>query len=582
MLDNRQLMPMAGSAIDEGPLMTSKVARTVFYVVLFVIVLEALLHRLRHRLHANKKYLELLNKITTEFMVVGLIYLLVKGVIYAGWIPYGGLEYKALDAADLLLFFVAIALVVQSLAIIFALRRFNRDMDALELVTTAELVAQTKAAMAKCTWPITAMYHRKRLQMRLLGTFFRRTYGLPRLFCFAKYMRVLQEHQIVELLEIDFTTWVLLLGIFCGFFYSTGEMTALWTDSKNSNYYAVKDDDMKKITPAAYSKILALQNNRTVVLAALVAALFGFMLLFLLYVEHICTLLCVRGKVDILNGTDAPAVSDLQALDHLVASVRALEAAELDVSTHDAIAQMQHVGDDVEDNEDHHHRAHGNLLLQLLASGVRRCVGKRHAKANALSAKIDNVRLPLFSRKLCEFLIQFLLILNGMYLAMLLGSIVPTLQAAETPVVVLVAVLLAINMHVLAPRLIRSFALVNGIYRVEAHVLGNVISHFVEAESQRGKLVADVTAYCRKTRQTITDFRAALDAVDAKDAVASDGFVDIESLRRVLRKFGFSMSRHHFNAFVRIMDLRTKDVTVNLEDFFAIFPADDAMPQVDV
>ncbi|ETW06886.1 hypothetical protein H310_03010 [Aphanomyces invadans] len=547
----------------ERPLTTDKVARTIFCVLVFVIALETYLHKLQHKLRHNKKYLELFNKITTEFMVVGLIYLLVKVVMYLGWIPYGGLEYQALDAADLLLFFVTIALFVQSLTIILSLRLSNRAMDVLELVTTNEIAERMQAAMATWTWPLKQFHHRKRVQMRLVSTFFRRTYGLPRLFCFAKYMRVLQEHQIVELLEIDFTTWLLLLSIFCGFFFCTGEMQSVFSVDGNSHYYAIKTLD-SNLPPAQSAAIAALQQNRVGVLATLVAGLFVFMVAFLIYIEYILSVLSRRGKIDLADEfapAGASALSDMDVLGYIAR----YEVVEAKKSWREAVADMQRVGDEVEDNQVHHQ--YGNLLLQLIASGWRRCVGKRHAKPNAIRAKIDDIHLPLFSRKACEFLIQFLLILNGMYSAMIVASVVPTMQKRELPVVVATATLLVINMVALAPRLIRIFSFVNGIYRIEAHVLGNVISHFVDVEHQKTAMVGAVTEYCRKTHQAVHAIRHAVASTDAHD-----GFVDTETLRRALAKFGHRMTRHNFHAFLRMMEFRTKDATVCLDDFLALFP----------
>lgn len=90
---------------EESILTTAMVARYVYYVVLFVGILEAFLNWIRYLLAHNKKHLEILNKVTGELMIVGLIHILIKGVVYFKGIPNEGLVNEGLDAADFLVFF---------------------------------------------------------------------------------------------------------------------------------------------------------------------------------------------------------------------------------------------------------------------------------------------------------------------------------------------------------------------------------------------------------------------------------------------------------------------------------------------
>ncbi|KAG9410792.1 hypothetical protein AC1031_018818 [Aphanomyces cochlioides] len=557
---------------EEEILTTAKVARNIAYLLVFVIILETLIHRLRHFLSHNKKYLELLNKTTAEFMIVGLVSLLIKFAVYVKAIEKDGLEYEALEAADTLLFFVAISLVVQSFVVILVLRYDNLGMDTLELVSTGELVVETKLVHASSWWWSPGRYwQRRRIHWRLLETLFRRVYDLPRLFSFAKYSRDLQEHQIVEILEIDLTTWLLLFCIFCGVFFSTGEMKSIADDPRNVAYYVVTKSE--GMTKAEYNKLITMQDNRVVVLAILVSLLFLVMVIFLLYINWLLLLLVSRAKADVAEGVyDNDEPSDLESLE----LVAAAEAEEATMTSRNALAQMQAVGDALENNDESlHTKKWDSLLLQLVASGVRKLLGRSNIKRNRLSAKIDDVVLPGFYRKACEFLIQFLLIVNGLYVAMVFANIVPTLEPVEVPTTVFTIILLVVNMMILGPQLLGAFSLLNGIYRVEAVMLGNVISHFVEAEKEKGKIVADVRLYCKERGKTIDDIRTMLDSIDA---INKDGYVDVELLRRVMSSnFGYKTSRHKFNAFVRMMEIETRDATVFFDDFVAIMqPKSDA------
>ncbi|CAK4115627.1 unnamed protein product [Aphanomyces euteiches] len=578
MLDIRRLVEGGneGSGLEKAEkeeeiLTTAKVARNIAYLLIFVIVAETLIHRLRHFLRHNKKYLELLNKTTAEFMIVGLISLLIKFAVYVKAIEKNGLEYEALEAADTLLFFVAISLVVQAFVVILVLRYDNLGMDTLELVSTGELVVETKLVHASSSWWCPGWYwQRRRIHWRLLETLFRRVYGLPRLFSFAKYSRDLQEHQIVDILEIDLTTWLLLFCIFCGVFFSTGEMKSIADDPRNVAYYVVTKSE--GMTKAEYTKLITMQDNRVVVLAVLVSLLFLAMVIFLLYINWLLLLLVSRAKADVAEGVYDDEPSDLESLE----LVAAAEAEEATMTSQNALAQMQAVGDTLENNDESlHTKKWGSLLLQLIASGVRKLLGRSNIKRNHLSAKIDDVVLPGFYRKACEFLIQFLLVVNGLYIAMIFANIVPTLEPVEVPTTVFTIILLVVNMMILGPRLLGAFSLLNGIYRVEAVMLGNVISHFVEAEKEKGKIVADVRLYYKERGKTIDDIRTMLDSIDAID---KDGYVDVELLRRVMSSnFGYKTSRHKFNAFVRMMEIETRDATVLFDDFVAILqPKSDA------
>lgn len=53
-------------------------------------------------------------------------------------------------------------------------------------------------------------------QLRLLRHFFLRTYGLPELFPFSKYLRQAQGNMISHMIEVEVSTWMTLLAIAWG------------------------------------------------------------------------------------------------------------------------------------------------------------------------------------------------------------------------------------------------------------------------------------------------------------------------------------------------------------------------------
>ncbi|OQS02512.1 hypothetical protein THRCLA_05113 [Thraustotheca clavata] len=550
-----------------SPLETSSVLLYVAYLVVFVIVLEHILHTLEHAFKAHRKYADMLHKITQELMIVGLIYLVVKFCLFTGIIEKGGLAYQAMDAADILVFFLSIALVIQSIIIFLRLRRSNKKMDRISIVTAkhlgAEATEKIKQAKEKSCFHhyIVKNRYEERIHMKILGQFFLNTFNLPHLFSFPKYIREVQDSQIAHLIEIDVTVWLFLLGIYALFFECTGEL----------------------ITHGAYK---AVKESRILVFACFGVSLTLAMGLLLTYLQYLIQLLLVHAIKMILRNLDACGIPhDMSNFDSLQEALKVVEEQEelqRGESISEAIAKMKVSEGELAKaiSETHFHRFHcinQDLLLQLISSGYNRFIRKDNPSigGNTLRAKLTKegeefgLRLPFFSRKLVNFMMQLFLIINGFYFVLLFNCVmyIGSSSATNTIWVICLFIPLLFNIIFLAPKILRKFSLLNGTWIVDPKKLRSVIEHFVHVEIMKQQMISQITTYLTNHQKSVWHIKEALEKEDANDDVANDGFVDMDVLRNVLKRFGFTFSRHKFHTFVRL-EFETKGKTIRFNDLF--------------
>ncbi|KDO20310.1 hypothetical protein SPRG_14445 [Saprolegnia parasitica CBS 223.65] len=558
-------------AAPTATLETSDVLLYVACLVVFVIVLDAFLHSLEHTFKRHRKYAEMLHKTTQELMIVGLIYLMVKFCLYVGLVAKGGIAYQAMDAADILVFFLAIALVLQAIVIFMRLRRSNKKMDKISIISARDLVAEAEAKQSayashwnKLMRTVVSNRYEERMHMKILGHFFLKTYELPKIFSFPKYIREVQDSQIAHLIEIDVTVWLVLFGIYAAFFACTGELVT------HSAYQASKEARMSVFAGFGLSLSLA-------------------MLLLLVYLRYLVQLL--MGHAFATNMRSSITVDEALDMREFVNLKRAMEPVireeerEQTQTIQDALDQMQRVEEELTSPEMIHAQHHGaawlahDLLLQVLRSAMRRLRGlKPNIKKNTLSAKLTatgggNFTLPYFSHKLVHFFMQLFLIINGFYLALLLNCVMYMGGSSISNAfrIVGLALPLLFNAVVLAPKIVRQFSLVSGTWRVEPKKLARVIEHVFEVNSLTDQMVKQIVHHLHRTGQHIRDVENALARADAVDDDAGDGFIHTEVLRDTLKQFGFAFSRHKFHTFVRLR-FATKGKTIRYQDLMKLLP----------
>ncbi|CAK4618189.1 unnamed protein product [Aphanomyces euteiches] len=557
---------LLGASDDDGneKVEVSRVLLFVYAVLVFVIILELFLHYLEHKTKQSPKYADMLHKTTQELMIVGLIYLLVKFCTVTGLAKKNGLVYQAMDFADLLILFTVLAMVLQALVILVQLRKPNHELRRASFVRSDMLLASAKQSVDAAQQSFCLHRHltwskwKTPIQVKLLRSLFLETYGLPQLFPFDKYIEDVQDSQVARLVEIDISIWVVLMMAYALFFTLSGEL--------------LHGGEFKST-----------DKTRWVEFAGFAMGLFLIMCLLLAYLRHLVNLLLQQAAqhADVLGedwtsqDMQSPA-SLIKALSHVVQQ----EAEMPHLSSHQAIEQMRNIADELSDHA--HLHGHGGLvahifahdmLLGLLGSACRRARRGKKAHEGKAKGKLhsDNLRLPYFSRKFVHFVVQLLFILNGFYYALFVLCVM-YLDGFNAKAVVkslVICLPLFLNTFVLAPNITREFTIINGVFRVDASKLSAIVEHFCEVQAVKDDMVRQVLLYLHHNHKTVADVQRALAAADANDDVAGDGYIDMDVLRGVLKKFGYRFPRQKFVTFVRLQ-FDAKGTTIRYADLIKL------------
>ncbi|KAF4039920.1 Mlo family [Phytophthora infestans] len=177
-------------------------------LAIFLVIFEAALHHLEHHLLAhNDKYQHMLQKVYRELMILGLISFVIKILTKVGGIDGYSSIMLALQVSDLIIFILAITLVLQAINVLLLLRGYNKRADRAELITTQDLVDALDKPSTN------SLFKKEVVTHRLLRHLFLRRFGLPQLFPFSKYLRRAQANNIVHMIEVEPSMWLLLLGM---------------------------------------------------------------------------------------------------------------------------------------------------------------------------------------------------------------------------------------------------------------------------------------------------------------------------------------------------------------------------------
>ncbi|KAJ0405042.1 hypothetical protein ATCC90586_004781 [Pythium insidiosum] len=615
-------------------------------LIAFVMALEQLMHRAEHRLHRYPKYHEMLSKVYRELMILGLVGLGVKIGKEASLVDADSANMLAFQAADLIIFLSALALILQALCVFAVLRAKNKQLDREELVSALDLLdlvahhhastsrevtlttaAATMAADAATPQPTATMRVtvsggstgagsdvgaasaqdpadprarsaiatafrlsssrlEQMVQTRVLRHFFLQSHGLPELFPFSKYLRQAQDNQITHMIDIEMSMWVLLILL-------------LWAMDGVIVLVETWNDELERHALVSVFVIFAW----SLALLHLVVAVYLSQAL-----QKVLSAAGYHSSQDML-----PMMRQIVTEESRNLAGSAMES---------ALDAMHRVQDEQEalDLAKRRKYSHGCLRedsgFQLVAmccrASKRRLYTKRSSaqrdSADVLTARVDTdthrssapptaaqlrqrdsakhsmtaPRAPLtirfFSRKALHFLIKFLIMQNGFYVAFLCQAVLyefPELyHHFGVPAVVLIPLPLVLNMFVFQPRICRQFVVVSCIFRVDVTTLSEVVTHFSESVELRSDFVSCLLQSIRTNGQTVAALSEALAAQDP----ARTGFIELEELRQVLRRFGCQVSFFRFNGIAKLL-FRLKGTRVayaQVERLLALAEQEDA------
>ncbi|TYZ66016.1 hypothetical protein PybrP1_010407, partial [[Pythium] brassicae (nom. inval.)] len=478
---------MAGSSLFRvGDDVTfTRVLQHLSVLVLFVITFERVLHALEHRLRRSPKYREMLSKAYRELMILGFVGLGIKAFKEAAHAHTAGEDFAAFNIADLTIFILALALILQALP---------------------------------CSQEIE--------ELRVLRHLFLRRYRLPQLFPFGKYIREAQDSQITHMIDVQPSTWCLLIAVAWGL------------EGALAGVRSFHEGDSE---PRALVFVFVAFAWTLVGVHCAVA-----------YYFKLCLLQLLASA-----GYGASAVGRIASLRCIGQEEKHAWDCELAVDALDAMQRVQET-EEARQSKMKYHRHHlveADTGLQLLATCFRHArrhllAEREHAASGGGSVSsaeslqdaeslerqqqqqqnhrhaLAPIEIRWFSRKAWHFIVIFLLMLNGFYLALLCQCILYQLGAVQREfgwsVTLLIPLPLALNTVVLQPRIFRSFMIVCSIFRVHTKALTETITHLRE----RALMASD-------TERT--------------------GLIEIEKLRVLLRSFGLRMSLSRFNSVARLI-----------------------------
>ncbi|GMF49308.1 unnamed protein product [Phytophthora fragariaefolia] len=511
-----------------------KVVVVLSALAICLLVFETALHHLEHHLARHDKYQHMLKKVYRELMILGLLSFIIKMLTEVGGIDgYSGIML-AFQVADLIIFILAITLVIQAIWVLVLLRRHNKQADHAELITTQDLVdvldssGDTKSTCC-CASGATndKLFKTEIVQHRMLRHLFLGRFGLPQLFPFSKYVRRAQANNIVHMIEVEPSMWLLLLGM-------------AW----------------------AFSAVVQILENFEVELRyELIETLMAFA--WVLVLLHLLVLLyfrwCVRRLLRIAGYSEDKAVlaKNLRIVAEEEASSWQSEGAD---SALDIMSQIHAQHEEIEDQRKAGARGllKSDAGLQLVVSFFRKvfhicCCTKQAAPLNGVQPGSPDISLRFFSHTAWHVAVMFMVILNGFFVALLVQGAVYNFDEIYNQVglfpVILIPLPLLINGMFLQKDIFRDFVLISSVLRVDAGTLGEVVHHFSEIVELRSEFATSLIHCLKVGGLTIADLEKALQSHD----LGMTGFIEIAKLRTTLASFGFHLTRFRFNSVIKLL-----------------------------
>ncbi|KAG7379719.1 hypothetical protein PHYPSEUDO_008248 [Phytophthora pseudosyringae] len=501
-----------------------------------LLMFESALHHLEHHVLAhNDKYQHMLQKVYRELMILGLLSFIIKMLTEVGGIDgYSGVML-AFQVADLIIFILAITLVLQATNVLLLLRGYNKRVDRAELITTQDVVDAMNSSKgtvsSSCCGGKQSSDHllkKEIVEHRLLRQLFLGRFGLPQMFPFSKYLRRAQANNIIHMIEVEPSMWLLLLGMAWAF----SAVVRILEDFEVEMRYELIE------TLMAFAWVLV-----------------AFHILVLLYLRF-----CVRRLLAIAGYSEDKTVlaANLSAVADEEASSWQNEAAD---SALDAMNRIHAQHEEMEHQRKaaRHGLLKGDVGLQLVVTCFRTasrviCCKKRAApRPSGLLPGVPDIRLPLFSRKAWHVVVMFMTILNGFFVALLVMGAVYSFDEIYDQVgvfpVILIPLPLILNGAFFQKTIFRDFVLVCSILCIDASTLGGVVGHFSEIVELRAEFATSLIQCVKGSGHSLADFDKALQSHDLRKT----GFIDVDKLRTVLASFGFQLTRFRLNGVAKLL-----------------------------
>ncbi|KAH7477289.1 hypothetical protein PRIC1_001307 [Phytophthora ramorum] len=502
-----------------------------FCLVLF----EKALHRLEHKFPPSQKYQHMLKKVYRELMVLGLISLGLKILKENPDIDSYSKTIIAFQVADLTIFLLALALILQSTAVFLLLRNQNDRAERAELITTQDLANSVNAAkkaeeagpsffqtLCCCGRAAKRRANEKQLiELRLIRRLFLRRFGLPQLFPFSKYLSRAQANQISHMIEVEPSMWVALLLV-------------AWTICGLLEVLKTLDTDL----PESHELVEAFM-----------------MMAWVLLLLHIMVFFYFRSCMHEL--LHAAAYSDNKTT--LVSNLSAIADEEAHAWQNEEADKALEVMSSIQ--EHHEELEYRRIQSQRKRNSTfQRVVNyfkdEKEVARDSLSGVVagsPSLEFRSFSQKGWHIGVMLLLILNGFLITLFVQCAVYDLddiyEDFGTLPAVMVPLPLVVNAVFLQRHIFYDFVIVSNILRIDSHTLCDVVENFSEVVRLRSEFATTLLQHLTQQELAISDLQTELKARDTTNT----GFIEVDDLRDVLSKFGFRLTRFRFNSVVKLL-----------------------------
>ncbi|KAG7380330.1 hypothetical protein PHYPSEUDO_007302 [Phytophthora pseudosyringae] len=510
-----------------------------------LVLLEKALHRMEHKFPPSEKYQHMLKKVYRELMVLGLISLGLKILKETPDIDSDSKTMLAFQVADLTIFFLALALILQSTAVFLLLRNQNDRAERAELMRTqdlVQLVSESKGSedlgpsfiqtLLCCGRAAKKRNYGKRLiELRLLRRLFLRRFGLPQLFPFSKYLSRAQANQISHMIEVEPKMWIVLLAVAWGVCGILNLLEALDTD---------------------------MPERQELVEAFMIVA-------WILLLLHLMVFLFFRSCVHYL--LRVAAFNEDKNI--LIENLNAIAEEEVKAWQNEEADKALEVMSSIQEQHEEFEYQRVQRQRKLLQSNTRAFVHQTAAtigitskisgavkgreRINGVVPESPKIDIRFFSFRAWHVSVNLLLVLNGFFITLFVQCAVYDLDEIYEDfgalATVLVPLPLVLNALFFQRHIFYDFVIVSSTLRIDSLTLSDVVENFSEIVRLRSEFATSLHQHLTLQELSIEDLEAELKARDA----TGSGFVEVGDLRSVLGKFGFRLTRYRFNTVVKLL-----------------------------
>ncbi|EEY57429.1 uncharacterized protein PITG_11279 [Phytophthora infestans T30-4] len=480
-----------------------------FCLVLF----ERALHKLEHKFPLSEKYQHMLKKAYRELMVLGLISLGLKILREIPDIDSYSKTILAFQVADLTIFLLALALIVQSTGVFLLLRNQNDRAERAELITTQDLINSVNGSKGSDDAVPTFFQtlfccgrsakkranDRELIELRLLRRLFVHRFGLPQLFPYSKYLSRAQANQIAHMIEVEPVMWVVLLIV-------------AWAICGLLEILKTLDTDM----PESHELVESFM-------------MFAWALLLL----HVMVRSYLRSCIHHL--LHSAAFSNDKAT--LVANLSVIADEEAEAWKNEEADKALEIMGCIQEH-------HEELELQR-ERNKRAGVGHLNKRRSSLAEEgvvpgSPTIEIRFFSHKGWHIGVMLLLILNGFLITLFVQCAFYDMddiyEDFGTLPTIMVPLPLVLNAVILQRHIFYDFVVVSNTLRIDSQTLSDVVENFSEIVHVRSEFATTLLNHIVQQELTIVNLQAELKARDR----TSSGFIDVDDLREVLSNCCFN------------------------------------------